>query len=321
MRNLDRDLLVDPGVLREVDGAESAAAERRDDPVLAEGLASEEQWWMPACRFRTPVRGRDELRGSIARMSAKPAQTRPRFLAAHLDPHASSVELSADEAHHLTRVLRLGAGDAVAVFDGRGTEFAARVSAVRAGRRHARIPRACGEVTSPPPRLTLMQAVLKGAAMDDVVRDATMMGAVEIRPLLTAHTAVKPRLPCGPKRSSGGGVSRSRPRSSPAARHCRRCARHSRSTPRCASTWTSARCCSSSRPPFPPAAPISCAGSCYECHAHRRAGRWLGRCGSGRLPRSRCVPLSLGPLTLRADAVAGGRDGGACVYVWDPSGS
>ena len=44
VRDLDRDLLVDPGVLREVDGAEAAAAERRDDLVLAERLASEEQW-------------------------------------------------------------------------------------------------------------------------------------------------------------------------------------------------------------------------------------------------------------------------------------
>src|SRR5262245_12151871 len=43
MRYLDRDLLVDPGVLREVDGAESTAAERRDDLVLAECLAPEQQ--------------------------------------------------------------------------------------------------------------------------------------------------------------------------------------------------------------------------------------------------------------------------------------
>ena len=50
VRHLDRDLLVDPGVLREVNGTESAAAERRDDLVLAEGLASEEQCrcWMPS---------------------------------------------------------------------------------------------------------------------------------------------------------------------------------------------------------------------------------------------------------------------------------
>ena len=39
--NLDRDLLVDPGVLREVNGTESAAAEGRDDFVFPETLASE----------------------------------------------------------------------------------------------------------------------------------------------------------------------------------------------------------------------------------------------------------------------------------------
>ena len=47
MRNLDRNFLVDPGVLREVNGAEPSATEGGDDPVLAERLASEEQWWMP----------------------------------------------------------------------------------------------------------------------------------------------------------------------------------------------------------------------------------------------------------------------------------
>ena len=43
VRNLDRDLLVDPGVVREVDGTEAAAAERRGDLVFAECLAPEEQ--------------------------------------------------------------------------------------------------------------------------------------------------------------------------------------------------------------------------------------------------------------------------------------
>ena len=42
VRNLDRDLLVDPGVLREVNSAESAAAERRDDFVFPETLTSEQ---------------------------------------------------------------------------------------------------------------------------------------------------------------------------------------------------------------------------------------------------------------------------------------
>ena len=39
------------------------------------------------------------------------------------------VTLPKDEAEHLTRVLRISVGDTVAVFDGRGLEFLARVTA------------------------------------------------------------------------------------------------------------------------------------------------------------------------------------------------
>ena len=42
VRNLERDFLVDPGVFREVDRAEAAAADRREDLVFADDLAAEE---------------------------------------------------------------------------------------------------------------------------------------------------------------------------------------------------------------------------------------------------------------------------------------
>ena len=41
VRNLDRDFLVDPGVFGEINGAESAAAKRGEDLVLADRLSSE----------------------------------------------------------------------------------------------------------------------------------------------------------------------------------------------------------------------------------------------------------------------------------------
>ena len=43
VRDFDRDLLVDPGVVREVNGTETTAPKRRADLVLPECLASEEQ--------------------------------------------------------------------------------------------------------------------------------------------------------------------------------------------------------------------------------------------------------------------------------------
>src|SRR6185503_3489458 len=42
VRHLEGDALVDPGVLGEVDGAEAAAADRRQDLVLADDLTAEE---------------------------------------------------------------------------------------------------------------------------------------------------------------------------------------------------------------------------------------------------------------------------------------
>jgi 16S rRNA (uracil1498-N3)-methyltransferase len=102
-----------------------------------------------------------------------------------MDPGDEAVDLPRDEAEHLTRVLRLGAGDTVAVFDGRGHGFLARV--VAADRRTVRV-----QVISrldPAPEsgvaLTLAQAVLKADKMDDVVRDAVMLGVAAIQPIVT----------------------------------------------------------------------------------------------------------------------------------------
>lgn len=111
-----------------------------------------------------------------------------RFFAPALDPGDDIVTLPKEEAEHLIRVLRLGVGDTVAVFDGRGRELLGRV--VAAARREARIqllaplePAAEAAVA-----LTLVQAVLKGDKMDEVLRDAVMLGVAAVQPLVTRRT-------------------------------------------------------------------------------------------------------------------------------------
>ena len=96
--------------------------------------------------------------------------------------------LPRDEGEHLTRVLRLGVGDTVAVFDGRGHEFLARVaSALRRDVRLQIVSRLEPAAESGVP-LTLAQAVLKGDKMDDVIRDAVMLGVSAIQPLVTKRS-------------------------------------------------------------------------------------------------------------------------------------
>jgi 16S rRNA (uracil1498-N3)-methyltransferase len=115
----------------------------------------------------------------------------PRFYVPHLDIAVPENAVPADEATHLTRVMRLGAGDEIAVFDGRGHEFRARI--MKAARTKVSIELI--EPIQPAPEarvpITLVQAVLKGDKMDDVVRDATMMGATAIEPIVTARTIAR----------------------------------------------------------------------------------------------------------------------------------
>jgi 16S rRNA (uracil1498-N3)-methyltransferase len=113
-----------------------------------------------------------------------------RFFAPALDPGDEFVDLPKDEAEHLTRVLRLGVGDQIAVFDGRGREFLARVSDAR--RRDVRVQLLSPLEPTPEPAvaLTLAQAILKGDKMDDVVRDAVMLGVHAVQPIVTKRSEV-----------------------------------------------------------------------------------------------------------------------------------
>jgi 16S rRNA (uracil1498-N3)-methyltransferase len=137
----------------------------------------------------------------------------PRFLGA-IDVASATARLDDDEARHLSQVLRLRAGDEVTVFDGAGREFRARVERVSRGGADLALLDESAAAAEPAIRLTLAQAVLKGDKMDDVVRDATMMGVAAIEPLVTAHTVahMKP----------GGAPERWRRIAVASAKQCRR---------------------------------------------------------------------------------------------------
>src|SRR5204862_67266 len=158
------------GVFGEVDRSKASAADRRENLVFADDLAAEEH----------PSR-------SIALFIIRGVH---RFFAPALDPGDETVTLPREEAEHLTRVLRLGVGDTVAVFDGRGREFLARVAA--AVRRDVRVQliSRVEPAEEPAVRLTLAQAVLKTEKMDEVVRDAVMLGVAAIQPIVTKRTEV-----------------------------------------------------------------------------------------------------------------------------------
>ncbi len=110
-----------------------------------------------------------------------------RFLAEHLD--APSVELTGDEAHHLIHVLRLSAGDTVALFDGRGTAKSARVASIHKDTVELELDDPLPAHESPI-AITLAIAVPKGEKMSLIVQKLTELGVTAVQPLLTDHGEV-----------------------------------------------------------------------------------------------------------------------------------
>lgn len=102
----------------------------------------------------------------------------------------SVIELPDDEAAHLVRVLRLSAGDRIRVFNGRGEEWAAVVEDAGKRRVVARLVDAIAPAPEARVAIALAAAVLKGDKMDDVVRDAVMLGVTAVQPLVTTRTEV-----------------------------------------------------------------------------------------------------------------------------------
>jgi 16S rRNA (uracil1498-N3)-methyltransferase len=108
-------------------------------------------------------------------------------------PIDGRIRLQGDEAHHLSRVRRLGPGDDVEVFDGEGYATRARIARV------AREGVDLEVIGDPLPdresgcRLTLATAVPKGDRFDWLVEKATELGVERLVPILTERSSVDPR--------------------------------------------------------------------------------------------------------------------------------
>jgi len=98
------------------------------------------------------------------------------------------VPLERSQANYLGNVLRLGAGDAILIFNGRDGEWQATIcggkrpdqlETVRQTRPQDRLP-----------DLTYVFAPLKHARLDYMVQKAVEMGAAALQPVLTQHTQV-----------------------------------------------------------------------------------------------------------------------------------
>ncbi len=105
--------------------------------------------------------------------------------------HQEVATLSAEESHHIARVLRAVPGQEVALFDGHGGLAEAVISNISKKAVTATIVRRWSE-PPPPVHIELIQAVPATERWEMVLQKAVELGVSAIQPVLTQHTAFKP---------------------------------------------------------------------------------------------------------------------------------
>ena len=102
-------------------------------------------------------------------------------------PLGNQAVLKGDEARHLTRVLRAKIGDAVRLFNGRGSEWPAQVVQIGRDTVSLEIGAACVDRPSDSRLLTVAAALPKGDRQKWMVEKLTELGVGRLIPLATTR--------------------------------------------------------------------------------------------------------------------------------------
>jgi len=104
---------------------------------------------------------------------------------------AGSQALPPEEAHHVARVLRLGAGDHIGVLDGRGMEGTAEIVSATKGRVLVRVLTLGPGAREPGRPVVVVAGLVKGPRWDFLIEKATELGATHIAPLAAGRSVVR----------------------------------------------------------------------------------------------------------------------------------
>lgn len=117
--------------------------------------------------------------------------TCPRFFCPEPLAVGARLVLPENAARHAARVLRLGAGDALTLFDGRGGEYAAAIASVRKDEVQVDVLDRRDAECESPLRITLAQALQAGDKMDMTVQKAVELGVAALQPVGSRRSVVR----------------------------------------------------------------------------------------------------------------------------------
>jgi 16S rRNA (uracil1498-N3)-methyltransferase len=100
----------------------------------------------------------------------------------------ATFELDEQESHHVRRVLRLGAGEHVSVFDGEGGEWRAVIAAGGRKRVTLQLEHPVADPVEAPLEVVLYQALCRTSRMEWVLQKATEVGVSAVHTFATARS-------------------------------------------------------------------------------------------------------------------------------------
>ena len=115
----------------------------------------------------------------------------PRFFVTSQQIENGVVTLTGDDARHISRALRMAAGEHITVCDMAHTECDCELVAVLPDRVQARVLSSKESATEPPVHITLYQALPKGDKLDSVIQKAVECGVSRIVPFESERCVVR----------------------------------------------------------------------------------------------------------------------------------
>ncbi len=115
----------------------------------------------------------------------------PRFFCPKPLMAGARADLPENAARHACRVLRLGVGDDLVLFDGCGGEYVARIAALDRERVAVDILQWRDAECESPIKVTLVQALQAGEKMDMTVQKAVELGVTGIVPVASRRSVVR----------------------------------------------------------------------------------------------------------------------------------
>ena len=113
-----------------------------------------------------------------------------RFLVEDLEINNGFCVITGREAHHMSRVLRMGRGDDLVLLDGKGGRFLAEIQSVLRDVVRIQIKKSLGHGPPSALEITLCQAVIKSASMDYLIQKTSELGVTRISPFFSSRSVV-----------------------------------------------------------------------------------------------------------------------------------